>query len=91
MDRQDDEVLEVCLGSACRDAGSDFLLDELKKLGGRNLRSTFCQGLCAIGPNVRHFDAEGAEHHLHGQGPDQARSLLERTMKSKSTPEKPFK
>jgi NADH:ubiquinone oxidoreductase subunit E len=83
-------ALFVCLGSSCRDAGSDFLLEELKRAGGQRLETTFCQGRCAVGPNVRLSDGEGKVLDLHGQGPDQAKALVERAKKSIQPAEKPF-
>jgi NADH-quinone oxidoreductase subunit E len=101
LEEQGERILEVCMGSACRDGGSQHLMGDLEALtrlrvgqtsadGALTLKSTFCQGRCAVGPNVRVRGGEAGDLELHGQTPDQAKALVERTKKSPEPAEKPF-
>ncbi|HTB22870.1 MAG TPA: NAD(P)H-dependent oxidoreductase subunit E [bacterium] len=80
--------LEICQGCACREVGNEELLAGVERLAGLRRGDTsddgaltliagFCQGRCAIGPNVR---LNGTSFSV--EGPDQAAELLHRALTS---------
>gem|GEM_PF-6022214 len=82
--------LEICQGSACREVGNEELLSSLERLsglrrgqtaadGGFTLKAGYCQGRCAIGPNVR---LNGVAFSV--PGPGHAQALLRQAIEADS-------
>ena len=78
--------LEICQGCACREVGNEELLAAVERLSGLrrggatkdgalSLVAGFCQGRCAVGPNVR---LNGISFSV--EGPGQAAELLRRAL-----------
>jgi NADH:ubiquinone oxidoreductase subunit E len=80
--------LEICQGCACREVGNEELLAGLERLSGLRrggttddqaltLNAGYCQGRCAVGPNVR---LNGISFSV--AGPEEAAELLQRALKA---------